>query len=94
MPEGLDIHIVMDNYSTHKTKEIGDWSARRPRWHVHFIPTCAALLNQVGRFFADLTEKQIKRRVHRASDANTAAVIAAPPVTTPRRLFSQRSSGP
>ena len=65
VPEGLDIHIAMDNYSTHKSKEIRDWFAKRPRWHVHFTPTSASWLNQVERFFADLTEKQIKRGVHR-----------------------------
>ena len=67
VPEDLDIHIVMDNYSTHKTKEIRDWFAKRPRWHVHFTPTSASWLNQVERFFADLTEKQIKRGVHRST---------------------------
>ena len=57
----------MDNYSTHKTKTIRDWFARRPRWHVHFTPTSASWLNQVERFFADLTEKQIRRGVHRST---------------------------
>ena len=67
VPPDLDIHIVMDNYSTHKTKTIRDWFARRPRWHVHFTPTSASWLNQVERFFADLTEKQIRRGVHRST---------------------------
>ena len=67
MPPDLDIHIVMDNYSTHKTKAVRDWFARRPRWHVHFTPTSASWLNQVERFFADLTEKQIRRGVHRST---------------------------
>ena len=67
VPEGLDIHIVMDNCSTHKTKEIRDWFARQRRWHVHFTPTPASWLNQVERFFADLTDKQIGRRVHRST---------------------------
>ncbi len=58
VPPDLEIHIVMDNYSTHKTKTIRDWFARRPRWHVHVTPTSASWLNQVERFFADLTEKQ------------------------------------
>ena len=67
VPEDLDIHIVMDNYSTHKTKEVRDWFAKRPRWHVHFTPTSASWLNQVERFFANLTEKQIRRGVHRST---------------------------
>ena len=67
MPPDLEIHIVMDNYSTHKTKTIRDWFARRPRWHVHFTPTSASWLNQVERFFADLTERQIRRGVHRST---------------------------
>ena len=67
VPPDLDIHIVMDNYSTHKTKAVRDWFARRPRWHVHFTPTSASWLNQVERFFADLTEKQIRRGVHRST---------------------------
>ena len=67
VPPDLDIHIVMDNYSTHKTKTIRDWFARRPRWHVHFTPTSASWLNQVERFFADLTEKQIRCGVHRST---------------------------
>ena len=45
MPEGLDIHIVMDNYATHRKKEIRDCFAKTPRWHVHFTPTSASWLN-------------------------------------------------
>ena len=67
VPPDLEIHIVMDNYATHKTKMIRDWFARRPRWHIHFTPTSASWLNQVERFFAELTEKQIRRGVHRST---------------------------
>ncbi len=67
VPEDLDIHIVMDNYSTHKTKEVRDGFAKRPCWHVHFTPTSASWLNQVERFFANLTEKQIRCGVHRST---------------------------
>ena len=59
--------MVMDNYATHKTKPIRDWLAKRPRWHVHFTPTGASWINQVERFFALLTEKQIRRGVHRST---------------------------
>ena len=48
---GLDVHIVMDNYGTHKTKLIHDWFAKRPRWHIHFTPTSVSWINQVERFF-------------------------------------------
>jgi len=58
VPEGLDVHIVMDNYATHKTAKIKAWLARRPHYHVHFTPTSASWINQVERWFAELTRKQ------------------------------------
>ncbi len=64
MPEDLDIHIIMDNYATHKTKEVKAWLARRPRYHVHFTPTSASWINQVERWFAELTRKQLQRGAH------------------------------
>ncbi|WP_457661061.1 IS630 family transposase [Sinorhizobium medicae] len=76
MPEGPDVHIVMDNYATHKTPKIKAWLARRPHWHVHFTPTSASWINQVERWFAELTRKQLQRGVHR-STADLEADIAA-----------------
>jgi transposase len=67
VPLDLDVHLVMDNFSTHKTPAIRRWLAGHPRWHVHFTPTSASWLNQVERFFAELTEKQIRRGVHRST---------------------------
>jgi transposase len=64
VPDDLDVHIVMDNYATHKTPRIKAWLARRPRYHVHFTPTSASWINQVERWFAELTRKQIQRGVH------------------------------
>jgi transposase len=64
VPEGLDVHIVMDNYATHKTPKIKAWLARRPHYHVHFTPTSASWINQVERWFAELTRKQLQRGVH------------------------------
>lgn len=64
VPSDLDIHLVMDNYGTHKTLAIRNWFARHPRFHVHFTPTSASWLNQVERWFATLTEKQIRRGTH------------------------------
>ena len=64
VPEGLDVHIVMDNYATHKTPKIKAWLARRPHYHVHFTPTSASWINQVERWFAELTRKRLRRGVH------------------------------
>ena len=67
VPGELDVHLVMDNYATHKTPAVRRWLARHPRWQVHFTPTGASWLNQVERFFALLTEKQLRRGVHRST---------------------------
>ena len=67
VPDGLDIHLVMDNYATHKTAGVKAWLARRPHWHAHFTPTPASWLNQVERWFAELTRKQLRRGVHRST---------------------------
>ena len=66
VPADLDIHLVMDNYATHKAPAIKAWFAKRPRYHLHFTPTYASWLNQVERWFALLTERQIRRGVHRS----------------------------
>jgi transposase len=67
VPADLDVHLIMDNYGTHKTKPIRDWLARRPRFQVHFTPTYSSWINQVERWFAALTEKQIRRGSHRST---------------------------
>jgi transposase len=67
VPANLTIHLVLDNYGTHKTARIRRWLAKRPRFHVHFTPTGASWLNLVERWFALLTEKQIRRGVHRST---------------------------
>jgi transposase len=66
VPAELDVHIVMDNSGTHKTKLIRDWFLKRPRWHVHYTPTSASWFNQVERFFALLTERALQRGVFRS----------------------------
>jgi transposase len=66
LPPDLDVHLVLDNSATHKTKLIRDWLAKRPRYQVHFTPTSASWINQVERWFALLTDKQIRRGVHRS----------------------------
>ncbi len=70
------MHLVWDNYATHKTALIRDWLAKRPRWHVHLTPTSSSWLNQVERFFALLTDRKIRRGVHRSVDELEAAINA------------------
>ena len=65
VPAELDVHLILDNYGTHKT--IRNWLARRPRFHLHFTPTSASWLNLVERWFAALTDKQQRRGVHRST---------------------------
>ncbi len=57
----LDLHLVVDNYGTHKTAEVKAWLAKHPRFHLHFTPTSASWLNLVERFFAEITRKRIRR---------------------------------
>jgi transposase len=67
VPPELDVHLILDNYGTHKTQLIRDWLAKRPRFHLHFTPTSASWLNLVERWFAQLTDKQLRRGVHRST---------------------------
>lgn len=67
VPKGLAVHLVMDNYATHKTLRIKNWLARRPHWHVHFTPTGASWLNMVERFFAQITNRRIRRGTFRST---------------------------
>ena len=76
VPEGPEVHIAMDNYATHKTPKIKAWLARRPHWHVHFTPTSASWINQVERWFAELTRKQRQRGVHRSTAELKADITA------------------
>jgi transposase len=66
VPSDQEVHIIMDNYGTHKTPLILAWFAKRPRFHVHFTPTYGSWLNLVERWFAELTMKQIRRGAHRS----------------------------
>ena len=74
IPADLDVHVVMDNASSHKTKLIRSWFGRRPRRHAHFTPTSASWINQVERFFALLTDNQIRRGTHRSVRELEAAI--------------------
>lgn len=68
VPQGLDVHIICDNYSTHKHAKVRRWLEKNPRFHVHFTPTSASWLNMVERFFRDLTVRQIRRGVFQSVD--------------------------
>ena len=62
----MTVHLVMDNYATHKTPAVKRWLTRHPRFVVHFTPTSASWLNQVERFFAAITERRIRRGVFKS----------------------------
>ncbi len=61
MPNHLDVHLICDNYGTHKHARVKAWLARRPRFHLHFTPTYSSWLNQVERWFALITTQAIRR---------------------------------
>jgi transposase len=66
VPLGLEVHIIADNYGTHKTAPIRNWFAKRPHFHIHFTPTYGSWINLVERWFAELTNKRIRRGVFRS----------------------------
>ena len=66
LPRGFDVHLVMDNYGTHKVTKVRAWLARHPRYHVHFTPTSGSWLNLVERLFAEVTERCVRRGSHTA----------------------------
>lgn len=67
VPKNQHVHLILDNYGTHKTALIHNWLLKRPRFHLHFTPTSASWLNLVERWFAELTEKQIRRSSFRST---------------------------
>jgi transposase len=75
VPARFAAHLILDNYGTHKTSRIRRWLAQHPRFHLHFTPTGASWINLVERWFALLTEKQIRRGVHRSTCELEAAII-------------------
>ena len=58
-----DLHLIVDNYATHKHHKVKDWLVKHPRFHMHFTPTSSSWLNMVERFFRDITDKRIRRGV-------------------------------
>lgn len=75
LPKDQDIHLVMDNYGTHKTPRVKRWFAQHPRYHIHFTPTSASWLNMVERFFAELSEKRIRRGVFNSVQSLEQAIM-------------------
>jgi len=67
VPEALDIHLVVENVSTHKTPEIHRWLVRHSRFHLHFTPTYGSWMNMVERWFAELTNEWLRRGTHRST---------------------------
>jgi len=76
VPMGLEVHLIWDNYATHKTPLIRNWLIKRPRWHVHLTPTSASWLNQVERFFALITERKIRLGIYRSVAALRADIAS------------------
>jgi transposase len=69
VPAALDVHLICDNYATHKTDAIQRWLAAHPRFHLHFVPTSSSWLNLVERWFSELTTKVLQRGVHKSVQA-------------------------
>jgi len=63
VPDGLAIHLILDNYATHKHADVQRWLNRHKRFHLHFTPTSSSWLNQVERWFRDLTDKNLRRGI-------------------------------
>lgn len=74
VPDDLDVHLILDNYGTHKTTKVKNWLLRHPRFHCHFTPTYSSWINLVERFFAALTEQQLRRGTHRSVPALEQAI--------------------
>lgn len=74
-PDGLDLHLIVDNYGSHKTKKIKEWLVKHPRFHLHFTPTSSSWLNMVERLFSDITTKKIRRGVFKSVKALEADIM-------------------
>ena len=74
VPAGLDVHLILDNYGTHKTALIRNWLLKRPRFHIHYTPTYGSWLNLVERWFAELTNKRIRRSAFRSVRERESAI--------------------
>ena len=75
IPQDKQIHMIVDNYSTHKHEKVERWLSRHPRFHMHFTPTGCSWLNMVERFFRDLTESRLRRGVYRSVEELITAIF-------------------
>ena len=75
IPPELTLHLIVDNYRTHKHEKVQRWLKRHPRFHVHFIPTSSSWLNLIERWFRELTDKRIRRGVFRSVPCLEAAIL-------------------
>jgi transposase len=75
-PAGLDLHLIVDNYATHKHPKVKSWLKRHARFHVHFIPTSSSWLNLIERWFREITDKRIRRGTFRSVEQLIAAIMA------------------
>lgn len=75
VPDYLDVHMILDNYGTHKTDKVKNWLLRHPRFHFHYTPTYSSWINLVERFFATLTQHQLRRGTHRSVPALEKAIL-------------------
>ena len=75
LPKGFEVHLIMDNYGTHKVSKVQAWLARHPRYHVHFTPTSGSWLNLVERLFAEVSERCVRRGSHTAVRALETAIL-------------------
>jgi transposase len=73
-PAGKALHLIADNYATHKHAKVQRWLKRHPRFHVHFTPTSSSWLNMVERFFRDLTQNRLRRGVFRDVEERIMAI--------------------
>jgi len=94
-PKKKELHLVVDNYATHKHPEVQAWLAKHPRFHVHFTPTSSSWLNMVERFFRDITDKRIRRGVFKSVPDLEAAIdeyIAAHNTNPKAFIWTARAS--
>ncbi len=75
-PEDMDLHLIVDNYATHKHPKVKSWLKRHPRFHMHFTPTASSWLNLVERWFREITDKRIRRGVFHSVKQLIAAIDA------------------
>jgi transposase len=74
-PSGIDLHLIVDNYGSHKTKRVKEWLTKHPRFHMHFTPTSASWLNMVERFFSEITTKKIRRGIFKSVETLIDAIM-------------------